>query len=237
MNKKIAILLGMVFLLLPSARAMSPLAPIVSFEMASHYDLPLDGNDTTASLVTLHQSSSNWLLYLRHNDADVFPYDNMTISIKCNNAVTPTVFHTTSYADWVNNGSISINFNYQDDAYVVYFNSISFAAKYSSCVIGVDSGTFDDNGAYDDITLELIPQLGVLEFISCTGITSPEIGVTSEGLTFVQIMTDVWNILWNVYSLMITVIALFGIPMMVFIIFRWAVFKITGYKIGAGAKK
>jgi hypothetical protein len=223
------------FVLANGAYALSPLAPLFSFEMAAHHDIYLEGNTTTISLITLHQSSSNWLLYIRHNDIDVGQYDNISVSIKCNNAANPTVFQTTSYPDWVNNGSISINFNYQNENYPIFFNSIEFTSKYSACDISMSSISFDGNGAYDTVTVEMIPQLGVLEFINCEGLSSPQIGVAQEGLTFVQIMTDVWSMAWNVYSIMIIIVALFGIPILAFMLIRWAVWKTMGIKIGQGS--
>jgi hypothetical protein len=211
--------------------AINPIVPIFTFEMAVHSDIYLDGNETTLALVTLHETSSSWLLYIEHNDDDVYPYDNISLSIQCNDALTPTVLYTTGYDDWNNNGSISINFNYQDESYDVYYNSIDFVGKYSDCVLSADSVSFDGNGAYDIVVVEMIPQLGVLEFISCDSVESFQIGISEEVLTIVQIMTDVWNILWYTGSTFVLIISLFGIPMLAFLMFRWALYKITGYKL------
>jgi hypothetical protein len=211
--------------------AISPLAPLFTFEMSVQGEVWLDGNATEIELVTLHESSSSWLLYLRRNSADVYPYDNISISISCNDASSPTTFYSTDYTDWVNNGSIAVNFNFQDESYDIYYNEIDFTGKQSDCEISADSVAFYNNSAYNTIDVEMIPYLGVLEFISCTGVDSAQIGIADEMNSMTTMMADIWDIAWIVYSIGIVVVGVFGIPILVFMLIRWAIYKLSGIKL------
>lgn len=214
---------------------LSPNAPTNSFEMAIEQVVRIDGDAGSMSLVSFHESSQNWVLFFRHATADVSPYDNLKLTFTCNGQ-TSSPINTTQYDQWVDDGILSIEFPYDDLNYPVTYNERDFTGKYSRCDIMIEdynasSYLGNNTGSYTGLTVEMIPFLSVIEFVNCTGESFVEIGITNELSGIVTMMTDAWSIAWVIYSIFIVVFAVFMIPIFVFILIRWAIFRITGYRL------
>lgn len=79
----------------------------------------------------------------------------------------------------------------------------------------------------------MIPYYASIEFVECTGFEDENFGMQFTGqLTgVITMMEDAWDIAWIIYSISIIVFAVIGIPILVFIIMRWAIYRITGHKL------
>jgi ABC-type multidrug transport system fused ATPase/permease subunit len=230
-------MLGLAFavcmlVMVSSAQSVSILTSIFMFESGSNQRLFL--NDTepmNLDAVVFHQYAKTWYLFFRHNDADVLPYDNISISVECNGATSPVVFPTDFYGEWNSVGELTLSFDFYENSLAIPYNSHLIYGDLSSCELFADSISFDNNSAYDYIEVETIPLVSVLENYDCSRVESTTINLATSMTFFFGVMGDMWTISWYVYSMALIIFAVFGIPMFVFIILRYAIFKITGVKL------
>lgn len=214
--------------------AIDPYAPEYLFEMSSENFVTINGAQAEMALLTFHESSQNWVLFFRHAINDDAPYDNLSALVECN-GMSPVLLELADYPQWVSEGIYSIEFRYQIDSYPISYNERAFSAKYSKCYV-----TLSDYGAgsylnntwnYTKLGVEMIPYLATVEFVDCSDFDSAEIAVLNEMSSIVTMMTDVWAILWLVWSIFIVILAVFMIPIFIIIILRWAIYRITGFKL------
>jgi len=223
------------FCLLAGSVSAFTLAPIFNYEMALHHDTEIDGAEVTQiGILAFYEYSKSWELVLVSNNADVPPYDNFNIGISCNDGEEEAELNTTEYADWVSSGRFSISFSYQDDSYPIAYNEYELNGKYSACEISVNSynDSFNNNPSYETIGVEMIPLLSPVEFINCSQITSATISIANELDTFFVMVGDFWDIIWYIYSIAIIVFTLFGIPLLLFMLIRWVLYRVAGVRIG-----
>jgi hypothetical protein len=223
-------------MLVPTAAQASidPYAPVLSFQMAVAQHLFIGDNSSDIALMSFHSSSNNWILFFRHNSLDDLPYDNLSLTVVCNGE-SPVTFDTTAYPDWNDKGVISVEFPYQQSDFAVSYNTVQFTAKYSKCTLSVDdhgnSSYVNNSYAYDFIDAEMIPYLSTFEFVACDDVVTTETSILGEIEMIVGMMSDFWTILWLVYSIFIVVVAVFMIPIFIFILLRWSIYRLTGYKL------
>jgi len=221
-----------------SVSAIDPYASVFSFEFTNQRDIFIDdAENAVVSIMAFHESSQGWILYIRHNDTDALPYDELQFSFTCD-GLGSGEFNTTAYASWNSTGSIDLNMEYGDSDYVIAYNSVPFSGKYTRCSINITStpSSFINNSAYDIVQVETIPLLATLEFLSCDETVTPSILLVNQMSSFVDMNSDMWTITWYVYSIFIIILALFGIPMLAFMLIRFVVFRLSGYKIGGEEK-
>lgn len=236
MFRKIVMLMLLAIMLTPVAvRAeLSPFAPIFAFEMSAAHRIQINGESESVSILTFYESSQNWVLFLRHNNVDDLPYDNLSVTVECNGE-DPVTFDTTDYSQWVDEGILSVEFPYQQSDYGVVYNSINLAGKYSMCVVNVEDygGSSYANNSYNytEFNVETIPFLATLEFIDCNQSGSSEINLLNQMSSTTNMMTNFWDILWLVFSIASVVLGVFMIPVIVFILIRWFLFRVAGIKI------
>jgi hypothetical protein len=84
---------------------------------------------------------------------------------------------------------------------------------------------------YDYIDAEMIPYLSTFEFVACDDVVTTETSILGEIEMIVGMMSDFWTLLWLVYSIFIVVVAVFMIPIFIFILLRWSIYRLTGYKL------
>lgn len=222
------------FMLLPStAGAVSPFAPVYAFEMSGEHYVPVSGSEYDLALMTLHESSSNWVLFVRHAANDMPPYDDLRITLECDGD--SAVFNTTYYDDWNTYGYVGIEFPYGDTSYDISYNEIEFQSRYSTCTLSVDdfSGAayINNSRSYTYMRIEAVPYLSTVEFIDCDEYDYVELMILGNLNSFVVITYSLWNISWLLYSLFALTFALFMIPTFIFIMIRWVLYKMSGYKI------
>lgn len=234
------VLLAFVLMPISVGADLSPLAPLFSFETSFVHNLTTNGEGVDFTLMSYHGSSQNWVLFMRHDELDLVPYDNLIVSVACNGA-SAYVFNTTVMSQWVDEGMLSIEYPYQGNMSIRY-NSVSHTARYSRCTVGIsDYGNDSYAGNVENYTfvrLEAIPFLSVLEFVDCTPYDTAELGLLGNISSLVAMMTDFWQMLWLVVSITAIIFGIFMVPIFVFIIIRWFIFRVTGTKIierGAGS--
>jgi hypothetical protein len=207
---------------------------VLSFQMAVAQHLFIGQNSTDIALMSFHSSSNNWILFFRHNEWDDAPYDNLSLSVACNGEA-PVTFDTSDYPDWVGKGVLSVEFPYERSDYPISYNTVEFTAKYSKCTLLVDdyggSSYVNNSLTYDSIDVEMIPYLSTFEFVACGDIVTAETSILDELGLIVGMMTDVWQIAWLVYSIFIIIVAVFMIPIFIFILLRYSIYRLTGYKL------
>jgi len=214
--------------------AMILLAVNASAQTTGISTVYLDDNVTTVmSWLSFHESSESVSWYIREHPNDTGVADNHTITFDCGGSVTGS-FNTKDYDSWNNilGGYIQIGLDYEDESYGISFNEVPFTGKYLRCEFTASAGSFYNNSAYDYITMEFIPTESSFEFISCSAISTPQIAITGELASIVTMMSEIWEIAWLVYSIFIIIFAVFGIPIMFFMLVRYIVFRLSGYKIG-----
>lgn len=192
----------------------------------------LDDNVTTVmTWLSFHESSESVGWYIRKHPNDISTNDNHTIVFDCGGSITGS-FSTSDYEDWNNFGFVHIVLDYEDESYSISYDESPFTAKYLRCKFTASSGAFINNSAYDYITMELIPSVSSFEFISCSGVSSAQISLAEEIGFLVTMMSEIWEIAWLIYSIFIILIAVFGIPILFFMLIRYVVFRLSGYRIG-----
>jgi hypothetical protein len=173
------------------------------------------------------------VLYISHATYDASPYDNLSVTLECDGS--STTFDTIDYSQWESDGVLSIEFPYGDESYDVQYNEVTFTGKYSRCEVSVSDygvGSYVNNtGNYTSLGVEMIPYLAVVEFINCSAVDTAEMNIIADLTSLVEMMQDVWTLLWLVYSIFIMVFAVFMIPIFIFILIRWAIYRITGFRL------
>jgi hypothetical protein len=225
----------MVLLMSSAADALlaDPYAPFFGFQMAVAKNLYINDTPFDLGLMAFHGSSSNWILFYKHNDFDDPPYDNLSLTVECNGE-SPVTFQTTAYQDWVDYGVLSIEFPYAAGSVGVTYNSVSFTGKFSRCSVSVADypSSYDNNTyTYNYIDAEMIPFLNTLEFVTCTDAGNAEISILDEIDMLVTMMSGFWTIAWLVFSILIVVVGVFMVPIFVFILIRWAIYRLSGFRL------
>ena len=216
-----------------SALLDDPYAPLIGFQMAAAKNLYINDTPFDLGLMAFHGSSSNWVLFFKHNDFDEPPYDNLSVTVKCND-LGSTTFQTTAYQDWVDYGVLNIEFPYGAGSIGVTFNSVPFTGKFSRCSVSVADypSSYDNNTyTYNYIDAEMIPFLSTLEFVTCTDAGNAEISILDEIDMLVTMMSGFWTIAWLVFSILIVVVGVFMVPIFVFILIRWAIYRLSGFRL------
>jgi hypothetical protein len=214
-----------------SSQSVGLLTSILLFESASHQYLILgDMEPMNLDVVSFHQYGKTWYLFFRHNELDVPPYDNISISVKCNGEMSPTVFPTDFYSEWNSVGELTLSFDFHDSNVAIPYNSHLIYGDMSSCELYASSISYDNNSAYDFMDVETIPLISILENYDCNMVESSSINIAGSMTFFFGWMGDIWTISWYVYSMALIVFAVFGIPIFVFTVLRYVIYKITGTK-------
>jgi hypothetical protein len=213
---------------------LSPFTPIVAFEMSGLHNLVINGESIDVSLLTFYESSQNWVLFLRHNPIDDPPFDSLLMIVGCNGE-SPVTFNTTEYSQWASKGVLSVEFPYQQSGYAAVFNSETLTGKFSECTLSVaDYGAasyVNNSFNYTSFDVELIPFLATVDFVDCSEVDSGELTLLSQLSSMTGVMTDFWQILWLVFSMTAIILGVFMIPIFIFILIRWFVYRMVGIKI------
>lgn len=233
---KMGILLAVIALCLVPTMVgadLNPNVPLVQFEMSVRRLYVINDAPAKVDILSFHQSSQNWMLYLENDIFDDYPYDNLTLNIACDGQSVSV--DTTDYDEWVDNGTLSITFPYGDDVYQISYNDVTFGASRSDCELSVSdygaSSYVNNTYDYTVIEMQLLPLLSTVEFVNCSYADTDEIGIINELSSIATILSDFWEIAWLVYSIFIIIFAVFMIPIFIFILIRWALYRLTGYKL------
>lgn len=230
---KLSMVLGialMMIVITPYAQAV----PYYIFGMAGRGFIYTNSSVTTTMRINaFHGSSETWKLFLEKSGNDQFPYDNFTLNIDCTSGDSASII-TTDYTSWVDYGYIDIPLTYEDESVIINYNSVPLSTKTVECDF-VMTYVNQTNNTYPYVRrwIQMIPYYASIEFVECTGFEDENFGMQFTGqLTgVITMMEDAWDIAWIIYSISIIVFAVIGIPILVFIIMRWAIYRITGHKL------
>jgi len=229
--KRLGMLFGLALLVLMAASAQAS-TPYYLFGMSARGLLYMNSSVTTTMQINaFHGSSETWKFYIEGLGSDNPPYDNITIQVDCTSGDS-AVFDTTDYPEWVEHGYLEIPLIYEDEDDVIRYNSIPLESKTVRCDFTALGFNFTNNTAYNTRKIHMIPYLASIEFIECTGFDDNfGISFTGDVMTLVTMMEDCWEIAWYTYSIFAIIFVVIGVPLLVFIILRWAIYRLTGYKL------
>lgn len=234
--KKLGMIIGIAFALMfmaSSAQAAFGNTPYYVFGMAGRGFIYTNSSViTTMRISSFHGTSETWKLYIEKTGDDLPAYDNITISVDCTSGDS-AVFSTTDYESWNTYGYLEIPLTYEDDDVAISYNSIPLTAKTVECDFTiVNINRLNNTAPYIRRWIQMIPYLSSIEFVDCTGYDDNfGIQVSTQIDAAVTMMDASWEIAWLVYSIFAVVFVVIGVPMLVFIIIRWALYRITGHRL------
>jgi hypothetical protein len=226
---------------LPPASAI-PESDIYKFKSAVRGYMTFDefmGNSTDDRALVLKSfdnGSISFYVVLRANVGDAPPYDDFYVRMRCSGDALPLEFHTTDYASWNKVGQISFKRTY-DVGYVEQYDNLSMPAILSSCQIESASGlAVDGNLGYTDFYMEMVPILSTNVITLdeyCTG--ERRVNVTGNiKNSILLVLTNNVNFiytLWILFQIMAVIIVVIGVPVMVLLLIRWALWRLAGFKL------
>lgn len=230
-----------VMMSLPVASAI-PESDLYKFKSAVRGYMAFDefmGNSTDDRALVLKSfdnGSINYYVILRANVGDAPPYDDFYVRMKCSGDALPLEFHTTDYASWNNAGQISFKRIY-DVGYVEQYDTLSMPAILSSCQIQSASGlTVNGNLGYTDFYMEMVPILStnvITHDMYCTAERRVNVTANIKNSILLVLTNNVNFIytLWILFQIMAVIIIVIGVPVMVLLLIRWALFRIAGFKL------
>lgn len=189
----------------------------------------------TVQLYTFFNESQYYYVIIRANPADVSPYDEFDIEFFCDGE-SHAIFTTTDYTSWVESGQISFKKQFTSTASRSYGNSTLYA-NFGYCTVVSASGlVVDGNVGYTTFRLDLVPvTTGVVttlesyceeEALSDT-ITAELSAIDTIFTTNVNFLTT----LFTVFQIIALVFVVLAIPIMMFMLIKFVIWKITGIRI------
>jgi len=231
--KKTALVLGIVLTMVLMSMSAYAAIPYYIFGMAGRGFIYTNSSvTTTMKLNSFHATSETWYLFIENDINDEAPYDNITLRVDCTSGDIAT-FSTLEYDTWVDDGYINLPLTFESDESSISYNSISLDAKTVECDFTIISINQTNNTSpYVRRYIQLIPYYTTIEFVKCTGFDD-NFGIQVSGhiTSFVTMMEDSWSIAWYAYSIFIIIFAVIGIPILIFIILRWGIYRLTGHKL------
>lgn len=180
----------------------------------------------------------SYYVVIRRNAGDALPYDDFFVRYQCSGDATPIELHTTDYPSWVENGIVtSIKRNYYFTGESEYYDNSTINVSYAWCqVYSATDLVVDNNAGYTEFYFEIVPvhEQFVVTVPSWCGddaradlITGLQTGIGSvleNNANFVYT-------LWIVFQIIAVILIVLGIPVLIFMLIRWAIWRISGFKI------
>jgi hypothetical protein len=240
MMKAIVLAVMLAVVLIPSVMAI-PESDSDTFRTSFRREVQLDSYYNSSwyqhvGLQVFTGVSSNYYFVMRRNPADMYPYDDMKVCFACAGDYLDTCIYTRDYPSWTENGQIS--FLRSDYAEVNRtYNGTIRAVSYARCSVNtVADVSYDGNGAYSYIIVEMIPRISTqfttiqrqCETDSAQAVISEEL----EGIsTVISTNVSIWYTLFLMFQIGAVIFVVFVLPIMVFLMMKWFVYKITGHKM------
>jgi len=234
----VAVALVITALMMKYASAI-PESDINKFRAAGRAVMKFDSYTNSSRVIDVrafHGESSSFYLVFRASIGDALPYDDFYVNYICSGDALPTGFHTTDYASWNTAGIISVGRNFYFTENFTY-NSATIETRWSSCqILSATDLVVDGNAGYTSFNVEVVPVL-TNTVITLDAFCSDEYRTTLIGLLIngiSSVFTNNLNILNTAFIVFETLIVLFiviGIPALVILFIRWAIYRISGHKI------
>jgi hypothetical protein len=199
-------------------------------------------NSRTVEVRSFQQSSSTFYLVFRANPGDVAPYDDFYVRFECDGDVIPAEFHTTDYPSWVATGIVSIGRTYRYNGTIMYINATwgMLDAQWSSCrIISATGLVVIGNAGYATFNVETVPVLGTvvitLDLLCADEKRANLTAQVVDGIFSVfNVNLDILNIAFIILQTLAVIFVVIGVPATIFLLIRWVVWRMSGYKIGGG---
>lgn len=240
MGKAILLAVLLAVMLVPSVSAI-PESDSDSFRTSFRREVQLDSYYNSSwyqhvGVQIFTGVSSEYYFVIRRNPADMYPYDNMKVCFACQGDYLPTCLYTTDYPSWNENGQISFLRSDYSDVNRTY-SGVNRTVSYARCsVSSVSDVSYDGNGAYSYVIVEMIPRINTqfttiqrqCETDSAQAVIAEEL----EGIsTVIETNVNVWNTLFIMFQICAVIFVVFVLPIMIFLMMKWFVYKITGHKM------
>lgn len=237
---KIFLISLVLLLFLPIVSAI-PTGDVDEFKMTIREKIDIDDywNSSERRIVILDayfNLSDSYYFTIRRNPADTYPYDNFRICFECYGDYLDTCIYVEDYSSWVQNGQISF-FRSDMMERTHTFGNLTINMTRGYCFIDeINSFTFENNGGYSYLFIELIPLLGVkfttIDTYCETESAQELIEAELEGIgTVISANVNFFYTIYIIIQIIIIITVFIGVPVMVFLLIRWAIWKITGHKI------
>jgi len=189
----------------------------------------------TVQLYTFFNESQYYYAIVRANPADVSPYDEFDITFFCDGEPY-TSFTTTDYTSWVESGQISFKKRFGSITTRSYGNSTLSANEAYCTIISASGLVVDGNVGYTTFNLDIVP-------VTTTAVTTVESYCEEEALrdtvtaelaaidTIFNTNVNFVTTLFIVFQILAIVAVVLGVPILLFMLLRWAIWKITGIRI------
>ena len=240
MKKAIVLAVMLAVMLIPSVMAI-PESDSDTFRTSFRRQVQLDSYYTSSwyqhvGLQVFTGVSTDYYFIVRKNPADVYPYDNMKVCFACAGDYLDTCIYTRDYPSWTENGQIS--FLRSDYAEVNRtYNGTIRSVNYARCSVNsVADVTYDGNGAYSYIIIEMIArvsnQFTTIQRQCETDSAQAVIAKEMAGInTVIGTNVNVFFTLFLMFQIGAVIFVVFVLPIMIFLMMKWFVYKITGHKM------
>jgi hypothetical protein len=216
-----------------------PESDLEKFRASGRFIVKFDAytNQTQYQMIkAFHNESSTFYVVFRANIGDAVPYDDFYINYWCQGDALFTEFHTTDYPSWVQSGIISFSKQYAFQT-TEYYNNATVDMSSSICWINSATGLFvDGNAGYTNFNMELVPVLNTfvitIEMFCSDSARTDLIGLLSAGLS--SVFANNVNFLytmWLVVQILAIIFIVIGVPVLIIMLIRWAIWRISGFKI------
>lgn len=231
--RKIGVILGIVMVFMLSMGYVNAyIFPNYLFGMVGSSLVHMNSSLTSSMAIhSFHATSETWLLQIKSGRTDDVPYDRVEFRVTCDGNT--ATFNTTDYSLWNLYGFVQIPMEYASETEEISYNNVTFDSQVSLCDFTILDWNFTNNTVnYTYMEVNMIPYIASIEIVDCTGYESSTAIQISESISITaSLMEDAWDIIWLVYSIVMIIFAIIGIPLFVFIIIRWAIARLTGYKL------
>jgi hypothetical protein len=195
-------------------------------------------NETQYQTISaFHGESDYFYLIVRAHAGDAVPYDDFHLQFRCLGDEVPTELHTTDYPSWVEAGFISFKREYAFDDVLSYYDGTAVNTSWSYCwLITADSLSVNGNAGYTQFYIELVPVLEntVITLNELCGDSERAnlINELSEGISLVlEMNVNIIYTIWIVFQILVVILIVIGIPILLFMLIRWAIWRVTGVKL------
>jgi len=246
MKKTIALgSIAVCLIMLASVVSAIPEEDLYRFTGAGRFTFKFDDYYNSSAMRTAkirfitNHTNLYYYIVIRANIGDSPPYDSFDVSFICNGDESETAFTTTDYSSWVESGQISFKRRFSDPHTVYYMGVFPFQAMDGECnITSATNLQVEGNEGYTTFNVELVPLLDTnvktvqsyCEERARTNLIETEI---NETLTVITSNLNIFTTLWIVIQIFAVILLVIGLPFVIFMMIRWAVYKVTGHKIFA----
>jgi len=224
-----------------SAVQAIPESDAESFRASARYFVEFDDyyNGTigrTLTLKSFHSEASYYYVVFRANVGDAKPYDEFDVSFRCEGDTLATSFKTTDYPSWEESGQISFKREFNIRGNETYFNNTINVSTTFCTVLTAGNLVVDSNDGYTKFMMELVPILRniVITPKSSCELTSAHQTLDSELDSLYKVFVNNINIFYTLFivaQILAIIFVVIGIPILVFLMIRWTIWKTTGRRI------